>query len=193
MTRSEDPMKTSSSMCVLAVACVMGALQGCATTGGNDTIDTKPGGGDEAGGAVGRPLPALAVKTLNGDGTVSLSQLRGKVVLLDIWASWCGPCKEELPLLDEMAGRLKAKNVELIAVSIDEDRSAALAFLRARPRWSLTLAHDPKGKLPELLQPPKMPTSYIVDRQGVVRQVNAGFERGDISRLESRLAALAAE
>lgn len=178
-------MKTASKVCAMLM------LYGCATSGGGAS-ETKSGG-DEATGAVGRPLPALAVKSLNGEGTVSLSQLRGKVVLLDIWASWCGPCKEELPLLDEMAGRLKAKNVELVAVSIDEDRASALAFLRARPRWSLTLAHDPSGKLPEVLQPPKMPTSYVVDRQGVVRQVNAGFERGDIARLESRLAALAAE
>lgn len=170
-----------------AIASLAGALAaalGCATSGG--------AGGAAESNLVGQPLPALVVRSLNHDGVVDLGRLRGKVVLLDIWASWCAPCKEELPLLDEMAGRLKAKGVELVAVSVDEDKASALAFLRARPRWSLTLAHDPQGKVPDALQPPKMPTSYIVDRAGVVRQVNAGFEREDIARLEARLAALAA-
>jgi thiol-disulfide isomerase/thioredoxin len=119
--------------------------------------------------------------------------MKGKVVLLDIWASWCGPCKEEMPLLDEMAERLKPKGIEFVAVSIDEDKAAAESFLRTRGKWSLTIAHDPKGKVPDAMQPPKMPTSYIVDGRGIVRYVNAGFDRSDVKKIEDRLLTLAAD
>ena len=100
---------------------------------------------------------------------------------------------EEMPLLDEMAGRLKKKGVQIIAVSVDEDKDSAQTFLSSRPSWSLTVAHDPKGKLPEVLQPGKMPSSYVVDAEGIIRYVNEGFERADLKVLEKRLVALAAE
>jgi thiol-disulfide isomerase/thioredoxin len=152
---------------------------GCASTAGA-----------RRGQAVGAPLPDLVLKGFNDGREIRLSSLRGKVVLLDLWASWCEPCKAEMPILDEMATRLQARGVEIIAVSLDEDRAAAEAFLRNRPSWALTLAHDPRGSIPELLQPPKMPTSYIVDPQGVVRHINEGFERADAERLEQRLVEL---
>jgi thiol-disulfide isomerase/thioredoxin len=119
--------------------------------------------------------------------------MRGKVVLLDLWASWCGPCREEMPLLDDMAARLENKGIEFVAVSIDEEEAAASAFLSARPKWTMTVARDPQGKLPDLLQPPKMPTSYLIDSRGVLRYVNAGFDRSDAKKIEDRLLALAGE
>jgi thiol-disulfide isomerase/thioredoxin len=122
---------------------------------------------------------------------IRLSDYRGKVVLLDIWASWCAPCKEEMPQLDALASRLRGKGVEILAVSIDEDRPAAESFLKTRRKWALTLAHDPAGAVPERLQPPKMPTSYIIDSNGIVRHVNAGFQAGDADRLEAQLLELA--
>lgn len=142
---------------------------------------------------VGGPMPSVFVKHFEGGGKIDLGSLKGKVVLVDIWASWCAPCKEEMPLLDEMAGRLKDKGVQVIAVSIDEDRESAQEFLSSRPSWSLTVAHDPKGKLPEVLHPGKMPSSYVLDAGGIIRYVNEGFERGDLKTLEKRLVALAAE
>ena len=136
-------------------------------------------------------MPDLVLSRLDGAGDIMLRSLKGKVVLLDIWASWCVPCKEEMPLLDEMAGRLRRDGVEIIAVSVDEDRASAQAFLGTRPRWHLTLAHDPQGRVADLLQPPKMPTSYVIDGAGVVQAINAGFERADAPRIEARLRALA--
>lgn len=140
---------------------------------------------------VGAPLPNVVVRAIKGDGKIAVGSLKGKVVLLDIWASWCAPCKEELPLLDDMAARLKDQGIEFMAVSIDEDKAAAEAFLSARPKWTLTVAHDPQGKLPDLLQPPKMPTSYLIDRQGILRYINAGFDRADAKKIEDRLLKLA--
>lgn len=160
-------------LCLLAV--------GCATA---PAPRARPQG-------VGEPIPDLVLQPLSGEGEIRLRSLRGKVVLLDLWASWCAPCKDEMPILDDLAARLRPEGIEFVAVSIDEDRAAAEAFLRTRARWNLTLAHDPEGRVPDLLQPPKMPTSYVIDAEGVVRHVNAGFEPGDAAKIEAQLRALA--
>jgi thiol-disulfide isomerase/thioredoxin len=165
---------------------------GCASSEASRE-DTQTAGKKQSrsSGKVGAPMPSVLVKHFEGGGKIDLGSLKGKVVLVDIWASWCAPCKEEMPLLDEMAGRLKDKGVQIIAVSIDEDRESAQEFLSSKPSWSLTVAHDPKGKLPEALHPGKMPSSYVLDAAGIIRYVNEGFERGDLKTLEKRLVALA--
>jgi thiol-disulfide isomerase/thioredoxin len=160
------------------------ALSSCAALSGSGS------GGGSSGQNVGEPLPDIVVRSFYGRRDIPLRGHKGKVLLIDIWASWCAPCKEELPLLDRLAGRLAGKGVEIIAISIDEEKAAAEDFLRGR-KWKLTLAHDPTGQVPSALAPPKMPTSYIVDGQGIVRHVNAGFEPGDIERMETRLLELA--
>jgi cytochrome c biogenesis protein CcmG/thiol:disulfide interchange protein DsbE len=168
----------------LGMVVAMMASFGCASLGA-----TGAGGGKRQ--EVGDPMPELQFARLDGRGDIRLAALKGKVVLLDIWASWCVPCKEEMPLLDEMAGRLHRRGVEIIAVSVDEDRASAEAFAGTRPRWTLTLAHDPQGRVPDLLQPAKMPTSYVIDGAGVVRAINSGFDRADAPRIEARLRQLA--
>ena len=142
---------------------------------------------------VGAPMPSIVVKEMESKRKIDLGALRGKVVLVDIWASWCAPCLEEMPMLDDMAARLKKKGVQVIAVSVDEDRESAQAFLSKRPKWTLTVAHDPHGKVPETLEPAKMPTSYVLDGEGIIRYVNEGFDRADMQLLEKRLTALAGD
>ena len=160
----------------LAAALLVSA---CATAGG-------AGGGS----GVGRPAPEVVVDRLNGK-TLALSSLHGKVVLLDVWASWCGPCKQELPMLDAIAARLHKRGVEVVAVSVDQERENVDKFLEARPKWSLTIAHDPKGAIADTFQPDKMPTSYVIDRAGIVRYVNSGFEPADAKEIEQHLVELA--
>jgi thiol-disulfide isomerase/thioredoxin len=121
---------------------------------------------------------------------LKLSSLRGKVVLLDFWASWCEPCKKELPLLAEIARKLRPRGVEILAVNIDSDRRLAEEFLR-KHEVSLTVLLDPEGAVVKRYDPPKMPTSFVVDREGVLRHVNAGFEAGDEQKIERELTALA--
>jgi len=151
----------------------------CATTGGG-------GGGGASSNQVGAPLPAIKVDSLAGK-KIDVASYRGRVLLLDVWASWCGPCKQELPMLDEMARRLKHQGIDVLAVSVDQERANVDKFLKGRGRWSLTIAHDPDGLIAERLQPDKMPTSYVIDRSGIVRYVNAGFVPDDAATIEKRL------
>jgi len=178
----------------LACAFALIATASCASSDAASGDTEKPGKKQTSkSGKIGAPMPSIVVKRFEGGGKIDLGALQGKVVLVDIWASWCAPCMEEMPLLDEMAGRLKQKGVQIIAVSVDEDKESAQTFLSSRPSWSLTVAHDPKGRLPDALQPGKMPSSYVVDAEGIIRYVNEGFERADLKVLEKRLVALAAE
>jgi thiol-disulfide isomerase/thioredoxin len=123
--------------------------------------------------------------------TVRLSSLRGHVVLLDFWATWCEPCKKELPLLSKLAPRWRQKGIEVVAVDVDDDAEAAKEFLRARD-IHLVVVHDSNKKIANAYEPEKMPTSFAIDAAGVVRAINAGFEDGDEVKLEKQLVRLLA-
>lgn len=156
-----------------------------------------PARGREVGGTLGlrpgnrRVMPDLVMKAMRGKGSVKLRALRGKVVLLDVWASWCAPCRQELPMLDDLARRLRGEGVEVVAVSVDEDRAAAEEMARSlRSRWTLTLAYDPA--VADALKPPNMPSSYLIDARGRLDAINAGFEPEHLPQIEARLRQLAA-
>jgi thiol-disulfide isomerase/thioredoxin len=157
------------------------AGSGCATGGGEGA-----GGAGSGGGPVGAPLPAMKVDALSGK-KIDVAAYKGRVLLLDVWASWCGPCKQELPMLDDIARRLKGQGIDILAVSVDQQRANVDKFLKGHGRWALTLAHDPDGLIAERLQPDKMPTSYVIDRSGIVRYINAGFVPEDAPAIERRL------
>ena len=84
------------------------------------------------------------------------------------------------------------KDIEVVGLSIDESQADAEQFLARKSAWSLTLGLDSEQKLANQFKPPKMPTSYVIDRKGVVRQMNAGFERSDLEKIEAQLLKLAA-
>jgi len=165
-----------------------GAMALAACGGANQPAASS---GSDSSSLVGQVVPDAEFTALQGKENIKLSSLQGKVVLLDFWASWCAPCQEELPMLDEMSARLKSKGVEIVGVSIDENKADAEHFLKRKSSWSLTLGHDPDQKVAEQFKPPKMPTSYVIDRNGVVRQMNAGFERADAKKIEAQLVDLA--
>jgi thiol-disulfide isomerase/thioredoxin len=141
---------------------------------------------------VGRAVGDLDLQPLGQRKGVRLSEYRGKAVLLNVWASWCAPCRQELPMLDEAVERLRAKGVEIVAVTVDESAQDAEEFLRSRPSWSLTFAHDPGARGLRRLDVPKMPTSYVIDTSGVVREVHASSDQEDFRALEGRLVELGA-
>jgi thiol-disulfide isomerase/thioredoxin len=97
----------------------------------------------------------------------SLADWRGKVVLLNLWATWCAPCREEMPALDELQGQLGGEDFEVVAASIDKgDADKPREFLEDHGIGNLALYHDPSGRLGNTLKAYGMPTTLLIDRQG---------------------------
>jgi cytochrome c biogenesis protein CcmG, thiol:disulfide interchange protein DsbE len=113
--------------------------------------------------------PALDFTVQDSDRKVTLSQLRGDVVVLNFWATWCPPCVEELPSLMSMQARMKEKGVIVLAVSIDVDADDYHRFLKER-NVNLLTVRDPEQKSSALYGTFGWPETYIIDRKGVLRR-----------------------
>ncbi len=135
--------------------------------------------------------PAFAAPALTGEGTVELGKYRGKVVYLDFWASWCGPCLKAIPEIEEMRSEFPADQFQILAVNLDQKEKKALRFLEKNP-IGYPSAADPKGRLPVQFGVETMPTSYLIDGDGVIRYVHRGFSRGDGSKLREEIRRLLA-
>jgi len=116
---------------------------------------------------IGTPAPDFTVR--DSEHAVSLSQLKGKVVVLNFWATWCPPCIEEMPSLMRMQQRMKAKGVTVLAVSVDVDDGNYRRFLKDH-NVNLLSVRDPDQKSNALYGTFKFPETYIVDRNGVMRR-----------------------
>lgn len=134
---------------------------------------------------VGEKAPAFQQPGLGG-GVVSLAAHRGKVVYLDFWASWCGPCAAALPALEKLRKEFPASDFQILAVNVDHEVGAARRFLERRP-IGYPSAFDPKGELPTRFGVRTMPTSFLIDRHGVVRYVHEGFRKDDVELLRNRI------
>jgi len=116
---------------------------------------------------IGTPAPDFTVR--DSEHAVSLSQLKGKVVVLNFWATWCPPCIEEMPSLMRMQQRMQAKGVTVLAVSVDVDDGNYRRFLKDH-NVNLLSVRDPDQKSNALYGTFKFPETYIVDRNGVMRR-----------------------
>jgi peroxiredoxin len=134
----------------------------------------------------GQRAPSFSLSSLKGD-KVSLAGLAGKVVVLDFWAQWCEPCKRELPELDKLQKEYAQKGVKIITVNIDKQREHAAELVRTLGLSSLDVLLDPAGAVAATYDLPKMPSSYLVDKKGVVRFVHEGYENGDVARFKKEL------
>ena len=121
--------------------------------------------------------PAFTLQSVDGK-TVSLAQFKGDVVMINFWASWCGPCRQEMPLLDDIYKQYKDMGFVLIGVNVEPDAHDANAWLAKTP-VSYPILSDPKSAVSQLYQVQAMPTTVIIDRQGVVRYVHNGYLPGD--------------
>jgi peroxiredoxin len=135
---------------------------------------------------VGDRAPGFSAPSLDGKSMVELSEFRGKVVYLDFWASWCAPCLTAIPEIEKMRGEFSSEDFQIIAVNLDQKPKKALRFLEKHP-VGYPSASDPKGKLPGLYGVETMPTSYLIDGDGVIRYVHRGFKRGDGSKLRDEI------
>jgi len=146
-----------------------------------------------AGVTAGQPAPEVALPSLAaGGGQVSLQALRGNVVYLDFWASWCGPCRVSFPQLEALRTELNPRGFEVLAVSVDESAEDARGFLRELP-VSYPVVHDGAGATPQAYGILGMPTGYLIDRDGVVRHVHQGYKKSDGEKLRSAVLELLGE
>jgi cytochrome c biogenesis protein CcmG/thiol:disulfide interchange protein DsbE len=136
----------------------------------------------------GDKAPALSLPTAKGD-TVALEQLRGKVVYVDFWASWCGPCRRSFPFMNEMQAKYGPRGFTVVGVNVDKKRADADRFLAQVPA-TFTIVFDETGATPSAWAVKGMPSSYLVDGAGKVVFVERGFTDEHKAALEQRIAAL---
>ena len=165
-------MRRTASFSSLILICLLGALSGCYS-------------GKQA--RIGLNAPDFTVQ--DSQTKVTLSQLRGQVVVLNFWATWCPPCVEEMPSLVDMQRRLKDKGVTVVAISVDVDGNAYQQFVKNQ-NVNLLTVRDPDQKSNALYGTSKFPETYIIDRNGVIRRKFMGavdWTAPDVTDFLSRL------
>lgn len=133
----------------------------------------------------GRPAPDFVLNGADGR-PVSSTALRGKVVLLDFWASWCGPCRQSFPTLERFATTYRERGLVVVGISQDDREADFRAFLREHP-VSFVLARDSGHTVARRYAPPAMPTSYVIDRTGTIRLEHRGYRSAHVPALEREL------
>jgi cytochrome c biogenesis protein CcmG/thiol:disulfide interchange protein DsbE len=137
-------------------------------------------------------LGGLLLSSILQAADLDLSAYRGKVVYLDFWASWCGPCKQSFPWMQTMKETYDRQGLTVIAVNLDMDRADADKFLeRFRPTFEVRF--DPKGKLAAFYNVQAMPSSVLIDRHGATRFTHEGYRPIDGTAYETQVQKLLAE
>jgi len=137
------------------------------------------------------PAPAFTLTDLAGN-SEALSQFKGQVVMVNFWATWCGPCQQEMPLLDQMYRKYKPAGFTLIGVNVDKDAPAVKDLLARKP-VSFPVLLDPSNSVSKSYHVDEMPSSVLIDRQGNVRYVHRGYKPGDENEYQDRIRALIRE
>lgn len=177
-TAPPRPRVTGRRLGILAVAVAVSLLLaalGVAAARGSGSAGT-PATGPTGGALDGKPAPALAGTTLTGDHF----RLRpaGKVTVVNIWASWCGPCREELPTLVRVQRRWQDRGVRLVTINTKDGPVAARSFLHRLNVRDLLAVSDPEGRLAVAWGATGVPETVVVDRHGIVRARWLGAVQG---------------
>jgi peroxiredoxin len=127
-------------------------------------------------GMEGQPAPDFALKSSSG-ANLRLSEYRGDVVMINFWATWCGPCRQEMPLLDELYARYQRVGFNLLGVNIDDDSRRAMKMIDELG-VSFPVLFDAQKEVSKLYEVEAMPVTVLVDREGRVRHVHHGYKPG---------------
>jgi thiol-disulfide isomerase/thioredoxin len=132
----------------------------------------------------GAPAPQFDLPGL--DGAIKLAKLQGKVVYVDFWASWCGPCRQSFPWMNEMQARYGGKGLQIVGVNVDAKSDDARQFLTTTPA-RFAIAFDPQGATPRSYGIKGMPSSVLIGPDGKVLLEHSGFREADRAELESKI------
>lgn len=133
-----------------------------------------------------KDAPAPAFELPGKEGTVRLADFRGRVVYVDFWASWCGPCRQSFPWMNDLNAKFAAQGLQVIAINLDARQEDALRFLAAVPA-QFVVAFDPAGTTPRNYGIKGMPSSVLVGPDGRVLFSHTGFRASDKAALENRI------
>jgi peroxiredoxin len=177
---------------LLAVSLV--ALTASVGCGGGEGADVKDptsaksaGGGDNKGVKPGDKAPTFTLDSLNGAGTMTIAPR--KVTIVDFWATWCEPCKKSFPKLQELYVKYKSNGLEIVAVSVDDEKSGITDFAKIHGA-KFPVGWDDGKKIADRWKPENMPSSYIVGKDGIVKHVHRGYRDGEELEIEKELKAL---
>jgi peroxiredoxin len=139
----------------------------------------------------GEQSPDFTLKSRDG-GNIKLSEQRGNIVLVNFWASWCGPCREELPAFEKLYQEYQDLGVEILAVNVDSEAEKANVLLDDI-EVSFPVLFDTSGEVSQLYDVSAMPTTVLVDRDGNVRLLHPGYRKGDEKKYEKAIKMLMRE
>jgi peroxiredoxin len=142
-------------------------------------------------GLTGQDAPDFALKSASGS-NLRLSEYRGDVVMINFWATWCGPCRQEMPLLNDLYTRYNRVGFSLLGVNIDDDSSRALEMAEELG-VSFPVLFDDRKEVSKLYQVEAMPVTVLVDREGKVRHVHLGYKPGYEEKYLTQIRALLRE
>ncbi|PCI44628.1 MAG: redoxin [Moraxellaceae bacterium] len=137
---------------------------------------------------INQPAPNFTLKSLSGK-NLKLSEFRGQVILLNFWASWCGPCRQEMPVLEEIHNRYKDLGFTVLGVNVDEDSEKAKQLLKDIP-VSFPVLLDIQNHTSELYHLEAMPTTILIDRDGTMRYLHKGYQPGFEEHYKQEIKAL---
>ena len=118
--------------------------------------------------------------------SINLENLKGKVVYLDFWASWCDPCRKSFPWMNELHSRYDNEEFIIVAVNLDTSKTEATKFLQKVPA-SFNVAYDPDGNVAEKYHLKAMPSSYLIDKHGNLVLTHKGYREGDTVEIEEKI------
>lgn len=174
-------------------ACLALASAGC---GGGSTASAGAGtpdsSGGSSGGMVGQAAPEITATEVTGEGPATLKDASGRVVIVDFWATFCEPCKKSFPKYQELMDQFGGDLV-VIAVSVDDPEDVKedqIKEFASATGVKFKIVWDKDKNAVKTYAPPKMPTSYVIDKSGVVKHIHAGYESGEEAKIGDEVRAL---
>jgi peroxiredoxin len=190
MIRSLSFFRTAAAVCA-SVALSL-AVAGCGGGGGGGGASQGAEDATSQGGLIGSKAPEISGEAVTGEGPKNLGEASGKVVILDFWATYCDPCKKSFPKYQELVDQFGG-DLAVIAVSVDDAEEASKEKIEAFAKETgvkFAIVWDKDQSTAGKYKPPKMPTSFVIDKEGTVKHIHAGYESGEEAKIADEIKAL---